>query len=66
MRKVFCDHCGKELDASNHNTLDAINCFELENHVIGVNSDLCNECYIKREKLHARVDKMFLHIKENK
>lgn len=62
MRKIFCDHCGKDITHEWANTLDIDDCFLLGEKRIGHGCELCNGCWDERQRLHAQLDADFLHV----
>lgn len=64
MRKIYCDHCGKDITHEWANTLDIDDCFLLSEKRIGHGFELCDNCWEERQRLHAQLDADFLHVKE--
>ena len=62
MRKIYCDHCGKDITHELANTLDFDNCFTLDEKRIGYGCELCDNCWEERQRLHAKLDADFLHV----
>ena len=62
MRKVYCDHCGKDITHASVNELDYDDCFLLNDKRIGHGCELCDACYEERARLHAELDATFLHV----
>ena len=61
MRKVICDHCGKDITHEQTNMLNIDNCFLLGEEWIGHGCELCDGCWEERERLHAQLDADFFH-----
>lgn len=62
MRKIFCDHCGKDITREPVSELSIDDCFLLGEKWIGHGCELCTNCWKKRERLHAQLDADFLHV----
>ena len=62
MRKVFCDHCGRDITHESVSELDFDDCFMLDEIRIGHGCELCDGCWEERQRLHAQLDADFLHI----
>lgn len=62
MRKIFCDHCGKDITREPVSELSIDDCFTLDEKWISYGFELCNNCWEERQRLHARLDADFLHV----
>ena len=64
MRKIYCDHCGRDITHDTTNTLDHDDCHYLfdKSVYVGRGCELCDDCYAEREVLHAQLDLEFLHL----
>lgn len=64
MKKIFCDHCGKDITEGTVNELSIEECHLDYNKdlYVGVNCELCDDCYIEREQALADFDRVFLKL----
>lgn len=62
MRKIICDHCGKDISGVSFSTLDTSDCYSYLQRHIGFGCDLCDDCWNERKKKHAELDMEFLHL----
>lgn len=62
MIKIFCDHCGKEIDPMHIFKLDVEDfIYSMGQSGKLVGCTLCEDCYSKRASLHVKLDAEFLH-----
>lgn len=66
MRKIYCDHCGKEITGNDINELTTDDCFydTSSKEFVGCGYTLCGECWNERYDAHIQLDKIFLNIEE--
>ena len=67
MRKIFCDHCGKDITYLPMNEMMTDDCFTERDEdggiwFVGYRCELCNDCWDERHRLHVELDKKFLNL----
>lgn len=64
--KIFCDHCGKEINGAEINELSVEDCHY--NHetkeFVGLGCTLCGKCWEERKEAHINLDMKFLRLVE--
>ena len=66
MRKVFCDHCLKEIKGAEINEMGIEDCFfDNESRMfVGHGCTLCGDCWKERRQAHINLDMRFLNLVE--
>lgn len=66
MTLIYCDHCGKKISLfETHEITSSTALWDPENQThLGLDHDLCENCWNERIRLHLRLDREFLHLDE--
>ena len=68
MRKIYCDHCGKEIKGIEINELTCDDCYyDYETcKFVGYGYALCEKCWSERHRAHINLDMKFLNMVEER
>lgn len=63
--KIFCDHCGREINGVEVNELSCDDCFfdHKTGDFVGYGYVLCEKCWDERQQAHINLDRDFLNMK---